>query len=1334
MTITKSAVQVAITIALLLISFEKLQVAIATCTYIIGRSEFQNECLNLTQALELIQDNVEVMLEPGEHFLPSTDSTSILIKNLSGVSIIGLSENSNDVNITCGDGIRIGFAFSGINQLTLANLTLKGCAINEKQMGMVQAYSASSFKEVVLIPSDIGIGIFIGNCYNVTIDNLVISNTEGIGMLGVNILADSRFSNVRFEKNKPMDSHCFEMSPTSNKSSVASVGGGLYVLYQDNNQSVTTLGNQNLKITNCHFINNRDCSNNWVTEMYYEYSSRLQSEGYSVGGGGGLTIIMAQKRYDVHTVIQNSRFLSNVAKFGSGAHVGLFTGVCNSSVNFDDCLFADNGHPEKPSPYSGGGMNIIFNLVRPVQTQTNFTDSVLTCHSTLTLSKTSFIKNYALFGGGLYVHSLSGQRHDMMNGPDVNIIQCNFLQNQATVASGAIVLTRRGDIFNTGIAVDITDSTFDENISQFESGDNMVAISGVNFLVVRSGTLTISGRTTFSNNMGTAIASSSTPIKINGVITIANNTGFAGALRLTDLATLTLCRNSRLFFSNNNFFPNGGAVYVGSQGPHPRYFQGDCFLYFEEANTLSLNPKCPNFDLLNVTIMFEGNNAVLGNILYGATLESCSWIHCLKNFTEESKTVYQILEEWEIISINDERNLSMSDSRILSTPSSQFLLVNYTQEHVMPGQTFNISVVVLDSFNQTISDGLGSAVIEREFERINVNTATSLGPNGFWYVDRSPIDVGSFTPVSVVGSQNQTVTIILSSTDSLSSAYYTFKVTLTSCELGFHYDNVSRRCLCNLNFSEAGVLCNNNTGKLTLPENLWLGSVNEGASSLFGYTSCPVGYCRPGAINITKGNFQYRCAERLNRNGVGCGGCEVNFSSSFGSSQCQECSNYYLFLIFAFAFAGFVTMFGMASLHITITEGYLNSVLFYSNIANLFDAYFTPLSIGSGFFIPVSWISQNLGIQTCFYDGMTTLDAYALRFAYIAYLFLLMGIVSLVARYFSLPRSYKYSPTKVFATLLILCYSSLLETCVSIFAFTSVYTSDGNVLTRWYYDPNVVYVQGLHGFLFALSIVIMMLFIIPFPLLILSPKILLRMKIFSRFKPLLDAFWAPLKPKFEWWISFRLVFRLIPVCLSSSFVPTPTNIFVLGISLVILLYVQMKSQPFQRSLQNAIDDLLLTNLVLLMIGYVYFSSRDDSNGIIIYSAVMLGTAYVTFIFVSLIHFDLRFPNVRGKILQYVSRQKNKNSSIDLPGPLELPETSHKDIVTHTEVTVSPRDKNRSSAHFAAPDASEGLADLKFSRYRESLLEDSTSDDGESRGNLKDRIANAIMDSSEKLSF
>ena len=98
--------------------------------------------------------------------------------------------------------------------------------------------------------------------------------------------------------------------------------------------------------------------------------------------------------------------------------------------------------------------------------------------------------------------------------------------------------------------------------------------------------------------------------------------------------------------------------------------------------------------------------------------------------------------------------------------------------------------------------------------------------------------------------------------------------------------------------------------------------------------------------------------------------------------------------------------------------------------------------------------------------------------------------------------------------------------------------------------------------------------------------------------------------------------------LDLSFDCTPSHIVILGISLVILLYVQMKSQSFQRSLQNAIGDLLLTNLVLLMIGYVYFSSRDDSNGIIVYSAVMLGTAYVTFIFVLLIHFA-SFPKRKG---------------------------------------------------------------------------------------------------------
>ncbi len=101
---------------------------------------------------------------------------------------------------------------------------------------------------------------------------------------------------------------------------------------------------------------------------------------------------------------------------------------------------------------------------------------------------------------------------------------------------------------------------------------------------------------------------------------------------------------------------------------------------------------------------------------------------------------------------------------------------------------------------------------------------------------------------------------------------------------------------------------------------------------------------------------------------------------------------------------------------------------------------------------------------------MTTLGAYALRFAYIAYLFILMVLASLLSRYVQLPRSITYSPTKVFATLLILCYTSLLEVCVSIFSFQSVRIDNGQLI-RWYYDPNVVYLEGVHGFLFALAIV-----------------------------------------------------------------------------------------------------------------------------------------------------------------------------------------------------------------------------------------------------------------------
>ena len=400
----------------------------------------------------------------------------------------------------------------------------------------------------------------------------------------------------------------------------------------------------------------------------------------------------------------------------------------------------------------------------------------------------------------------------------------------------------------------------------------------------------------------------------------------------------------------------------------------------------------------------------------------------------------------------------------------------------------------------------------------------------------------------------------------------------------------------------------------------------------------------------------------------------------------------------------------LALLRITIAEGYLNSVLFYSNIVNLFAIYIAPELSARWLFVPLSWLSTNLGIQVCFFDGMNTLISYGLQFVYVFYLFVLMGLTIVVAKFVQLPKSYIYSPTKVMATLLILCYTSLLETCVSIFAFTFVYTSDGQVLTRWFYDPNIGYCEGWHVFFFALSLVVMVVFVIPFPFFILSPRLILRSRYLSKLKPLLDPFWAPLKPKYEWWVSFRLLFRGIPVVLSAGFASVPLNFFLLGIFVVCLLFLQMKLQPFEGSLRNTLDDLLVTNLVLLIIGFLFFFISRDILGAIAYSSVFVILAYFIFIVILFAQFDFQHPNLKKRLVKWIQqRVLKKETANEQNGEVHEGEEPPRNKPTHSEVVVSPRLQPSGSVRYAAPDASGVLKDSKFTRYRESLLADEDED-------------------------
>ena len=105
-----------------------------------------------------------------------------------------------------------------------------------------------------------------------------------------------------------------------------------------------------------------------------------------------------------------------------------------------------------------------------------------------------------------------------------------------------------------------------------------------------------------------------------------------------------------------------------------------------------------------------------------------------------------------------------------------------------------------------------------------------------------------------------------------------------------------------------------------------------------------------------------------------------------------------------------------------------------------------------------------------------------------------MIITSLLARtnYLKFDRSSGLNITQAFATLLILCYVSVLEACIELIRFRTIHSIEGTCHIQWISDPVIQYFGSEHGTLGCLAYLILVFYIIPPPFLLLPPSFLYR--------------------------------------------------------------------------------------------------------------------------------------------------------------------------------------------------------------------------------------------------
>lgn len=1197
-------------------------------------------------------------LESGEHCVRHYS----LVQHLTNVTFRG----SALIKCTAGNGL----AFFNMTDLWFSGVTIDGCGLQLSHMKSFISTVKMSLKFFFTLSNttDQYVAMALGNCVNFRMDHSIVSNTEGLGLLGINIMGQSTLNNVTIEGNVPRG--CF--STNNFNLDIEKVGGGAVFYYSDYITADPPSSSADISIVDSEFVGNSYCGFASPRETYYQLDQSLGFDPYlPIGAGGGLSLLLTQLQYLVNFSGNGLRFQNNTALYGGGSHVQFFTGTLGSSVVFDNCVFERNGVETTMVSIDNLVVGAALFLLKDIAQPDFPLFSSEHSSSTLIIRNSQFLNNIA-YTGTVFFHSLFRTVPTENNHYVLIFENCTFEDNKAITASGIYMEEWKGTFLQMGSNILLKDVVFSHN--SLYGAANIPSPSqsaSLGIVVATRMNVTFSGTSSFCHNEATALAATTSSIHVLDSLTFINNSAsYGGGLALSQ-SFLVVGENTTLAFINNTAGLSGGAIfsnYVGSPVGTASY---NCFLHFI-AVTLqcigSYDERCPDITSIGVEIKFEGNKAPLGNMIYGSTLNTCSWTRLFRNKYAPGMPDVGVLE---LLYTNFTTNFSKNftspfqfDSpphgvSAVTTPTTHIgVELPYIPEwnasvflNMSPGIKRQLNITALDAFMQAVPTVISSTTLTR------TDIISVVGDdNNFRFLS---YDTSQLTNFQVFGAPNQSdIEVTL-----LAVASYTqvkLSVNIVDCPDGY-YLSQNQTCKCSKSLLAGSFRCTED-GQLLVPYGSWVGRDRDGVVK-FGH--CPLDYCS-AEIAIIQVNssivdsdvseqsvYDVQCNSGYNRGGVGCGRCLEGYSIVLGSNRCLKCSNTFLLLLLVFAAYGVSLISLIVFFQFTISEGFLNGILFFSNILALYAPYLLTRQVRS-LFVVCFWLSFKMGFETCFFDGMTALSSTALNYVFPLYLYFLLLLVTLLARwshrFTRWMGSHRFSPSKLFATILVMTYTSLLETTVSILAFTPLKEVTTNRTSYyWSFDPSVAYFRHSHAALAVFAILLLVFFLIPAPILWLFPNRLYNSLGLQRFTPLYDAVWAPLKTNFRFWVSLRLFLRLVPLMVI-SFSPIPINLLLLCFFLLILLFVHGVVQPFQGVAQNILDSLFQVELIAITLLSLYFtvldlstnkqlSDVDDarrSNELIretdtiqlVLVVLVVVSVYLSILVVVVWHLMLRFPKLK----------------------------------------------------------------------------------------------------------
>lgn len=1107
----------------------------------------------------------------------------VRFENRSELAIRG--NNSTVIKCKSNSPKGAGLVFQKVGDLQIENLTFESCGMLAESTSRNSTTGNTTMK--------FRCAIYLLNCTNVTITDVVVENSTGTGMAFFDTDGQVDVSSSTFRGNEAA-----EWAP------LYPGGGGVYVEFTYCTPGISNCFHSRARNTNstytfsdCKFLNNNASTVNAVTTSFVR-ASKTDFQG--LGRGGGLTIVLKGCASQNKFIISDSLFLGNAAIWGGGLWIQFQDQPQNNLLTIRNTVFRENN-----CYMNGGGGADIGYIFYDTKAKNN----------NMTFMNCTFKNNTAkTYGGGVAFFASRGVHYSALSN-GIEFHNCSWIGNRALSGSAVDISPHVWDsLGNSLLPVPIfNNSRFISNSLEHNetilSPDAAQYYQGVGAFLVTSFTVLFQGRLEFRNNDGAALylTSGVADFSEGTSAEFVNNSGtHGGAIVIVAMSVMYANDNSNFHFENNTALFQGGAIYAQSADQHDYLSSHSCFIQYRKFD----NESAIDQSSRNITFSFIGNHANTGDgdSIYASSLYPC--IHACSTSSESDNP---------FICVGD---FEFDGEGQISTEARRFS-VNGNFE-VIPGEEYTLLI--------SASDEQGHDKSNVVYQASTSSPSFAVDP-GFLFVSNRKI--------RLIEKEGRSGELRLDE----NRVALRLNVTLTECPPGFLIYNKSGLCDCAAPYYIGISKCNMNDFYAYVTNGIWVGYCDHSKEKLC-TARCPLGFCSYNdSALVPSHRLPSRASEldsficgHVHRTGILCGSCQKNHSVYYHSRKYRcgpnhKCSLGLLYYVLSELLPSTALFLVVIIFSISFTSGSTTGFVLF---AQVLDSLSIDANGGLEFppaievlmsivhFIYRLFNLDFFGIEVlsfCLWEGATVLNAMAMK--YITIVFALGLVLSTVfimnkckcrricpcLRIQTLKGAVVHGLSAVF----VMCYSQCAR--VSFQILTPICLLDGpSCIRHILYRNGELEAMSVEHLKYAIPAMFFLLAFVTLPalLLILFPlscKLLAlcglsEARIVTRVArlipvPLLDLFQSCFHDNLRFFAGLYFFYRLFALATYAYSTTFVTFYTLVEVQLILILTIHAVAQPYKKRWHNMVDSFIFADLLVIngltLFNYIKISEGKDEE-------------------------------------------------------------------------------------------------------------------------------------------